>query len=255
MPDLPTADELYEAGKAEVVSRDSRLTDWEEGSALDAIVGSGAVQADEVVQVLVDLFAAQFVDTAEGTDLDALASDRFGLSRQSATYSIGPVTLGRTVSTSAETVPAGQVFTGTVDGETIEVTLDSAVNFAIGETSKTGAVTATETGRASNVDVGVIDTVPSPPAAISDLTVTNGERLAGGAAEESDEDFRARIRRYFTTLRKGTVAALEAGALTVDGVEFATVDESTMATSGWVSVYIGDPEGAGNAALAAAVDT
>jgi hypothetical protein len=255
VPDLPTAAELYDAGKAEVVSRDSRLTDWTEGSALDAIVGAGAVQADEVVQVVVDRFAAQFIDTAEGTDLETLAADRFGLTRLPATYAIGPVTLGRTITAAAVTIPAGQVFSGTVDGETIEVELDTAVNMGIGVATATGAVTAAATGRAGNVDVGVIDTVPSPPITVTDLTVTNGSRLAGGDVEETDDEFRARIRLWFPTLRRGTLEALEMGARSVPGVQFATVDESTMPTSGWVSVYIGDPEGTGNATLAALVTT
>lgn len=116
-------------------------------------------------------------------------------------------------------------------------------------------VQATQLGKASNLSANTVTTVKDLPSADTSLTCTNPERMAGGRDAAKDEEFRATITNYNLTLRKGTVAAVEAGAQQVDGVVFATVDESTVASNGYVSVYIGDPDGAGNTALASAVTT
>lgn len=249
MPDLPSVDELVLAGRAAILDRRPDLNDFSEGSTLDAVVGAGAVQADEAIRVLLDLFAAQFVDTAEGADLDALAADRFGLTRQAASAAIGTVTLSRGSAVGSFTVPAGLELVATVDGVSVTFTTDAAVNFGALVDDVDADATCANTGRAGNVDAATITSIPEAPVADPDLTVTNAARFAGGADAESDVAFRARIRRYFSTLRRGTNAALVTGATSVPGVKFATIDESTVNTDGYVSVYIGDPEGAGNADL------
>ncbi len=257
MPDIPTADELFDQYRSEVTARNPALTDFVEGSVLDALGGAGVILADETIKVLLELFAAQFFDTAEDAELDALASDRLGLTRQLAVAAIGPLDFTRSATGSAEIIPLGTIFEGEVNGETVQVTLDADVPMGIGVAAASGTGTAVEAGRSGNVDIGVIDTIPTPVAGIPDLTVTNPERFAGGDEEETDAEFRSRIRRFYTTLRRGTKAALEFGATSVDGVDFATVDESTALgiPGGFVSMYIGDPEGTGNALLVTAVET
>lgn len=257
MPDVPTFDEVYDLGRAEVQSRRAALTDWNEGSANDAFVGGGAVMADEVIRVVLDGFAALFIDTAEDTDLDDLALDRFGLTRLPAVAAIGTLRFTRSSGTDRKEIPLGTRVQATVNG--VVVVVETTVAGEIPASTSTGDVAAQcqETGASGNLGVGtltaILDVIPDDPSA----TVTNPERFAGGAAAELDPAFRARIRRYFQTLRKGTVPALQAGATSVPGVQFATVDESFIAPDdgGYVAVYIGDPDGNANAALAALVVT
>lgn len=254
---LPTFDQLHAAGKTEVQTRNPALSDWNQGSTLDAVIGGGAVIADEVLRLLLGRFAAQFVDTARGDDLDALAADRFRLTRKAAAAAVGSLTFAQSGSApDPVTVPAGTVCRATVNGRSVSFeTLSDVVVPALGGEAPARAQ-CTETGSAGNVDVDTITVVVDTIVGAVDLTVTNDERFVGGMAAELDPAFRDRIRRFFTTQRRGTVAALEAGALNVAGVSFVTISEAFVAPEdgGYVAVYVGDPDGRGNAALADAVE-
>lgn len=253
---VPTFQVLYDAFKSEVQARNPALTDFEEGSNLDSLAGAAAVLADLVVRQDLSNFAAQFVDTASGDDLDALALDRFGLERKEATAASGYVTFTRDGTSGSEPIPAGTVLRATVDGVSVTFTTDSAIEIADGSTTISVLATCSTTGTTGNV---AADTVTTIVDTLGDATiaVTNGERMVGGAAEETDNTFRDRIRRYFSTLRKGTVSALEAGAIGVGGVAYAAVDEThRMAEDGgYVLVLVADAEGYANAALVEAVET
>jgi uncharacterized phage protein gp47/JayE len=255
VPDLPTFDELYDVGKTEVMSRDPSLSDWREGSNLDAVTGGGAMLADEVIRVIIAAFGEQFVDVATGSALDALALDRFGLTRLPATAAVGVLRFTRGSGVGAIAIPAGTQVSGTVNGVTVTVETDADAVIDALDAYVDVQATCTETGTGGNVDEDVLDTILDSIVDDPTATVTNPDRFAGGDVEENDTEFRDRIRRYFTTLRKGTVAALEAGARTVAGVQFATVDESFIAPEdgGYVAIYIGDPDGTGNSTLADAV--
>lgn len=250
--ELPTFDALYGLGKAEATSRRPDLTDWSEGSANDAVIGAGAVLADETIRIAVDLFAALFLDTAEGEDLDALAADRFNLTRKPATPAIVTVTWTRSA-TGAYTIPAGTRIRARANGQSVIFTTDADAALPLADTSVDIPATCTDTGRVGNVAAGTIIDVMDPVPVDPGATVTNAERASGGTDAETDAVFRDRIRRYFPTLRRGTVAALQAGALSVPGVSYVAVDEGQIETTGRVLVYVGDPDGAGNELLADAV--
>jgi len=253
VPTVPTFETIYDAGASEVTSRNAELTDFNDGSALDAMIGGGAVLADEVLRGGIATFAAQFVDTATGADLDALALDRFGLLRNAASAAVVTLTFTRGASTGVLTIPASTAVRGTVSGVTVTFETDASTDMASADDEVDVLATCTVTGSTGNVAIGVLTTIVDAIPGDATATVTNGERGAGGGAAESDDAFRDRIRRYFGTLSKATVSALETAAIGVAGVTFATVDESKMAPAdgGYVSVYVGDPDARGNAALAA----
>lgn len=235
----------------EITARDSTLTDFSEGSNLDAIAGAGAILADETNRYNLVLFKAHFLDTAEGSDLDALALDRFGLARNGATLAIGRIfwTEG---SAAGYTIPAGTTITGTLaDGSTYTATTTAASQSDSGNSIPVVASTA---GRAGNAAAGTL-TAPTGFATDATATVTQPSRMAGGADAETDPQFRNRLRRYYSTLAKATVKALVAAAQSVSGVYYAVVKESFGTDGGQVDVYIGDVDGAGNAPLVAAADT
>ena len=253
MPSLLTFDQLYTLGQAEVQSRNPELTDWRQGSVNDALIGGAAVQADEVIRVVVAAFAEQFVDAATDAALDALAADRFGLVRHAAVGAVGILTFTRGTSTGVLEIPAGTTCKATVNGESVTFTTDEAVYMAADTVD--ALATCTATGATGNVAADTITTIVDTVPGDATATVTNADRFVGGAAEETDAAFRDRIRRYFTTLRRGTVSALETGALGVAGVAYVAVDESYAAPEdgGYVAVYVADGDGRSNDALSDAV--
>lgn len=254
MPTMPTFEELKTDAETEVKAVNTDLTDFTEGSALDALTGSGSVLADEVLGFVAAMFATLFLDTAEGSDLDALIADRFtGMApRQAASPAIGTETITRGTYVGAWSVPANSQFQATIDGEDILFTTDALVTMGAADNTVDSAVTASVAGRSGNVAENTVTQILS---VLTDTTATatNLTRMAGGAPEETDEELRARARLFYQTLRRGTVAAIEAGALSVAGVSFAKVDEDNPPTAGMLSVYIGDPDGSANAALVALV--
>lgn len=259
MPTLPTFDALYAAGKAEVLSRAPDLVDWREGSVLDSVNGGGAMLADETIRVLVALFMTLFVDTAAGADLDALAADRFpGLDdRYAASASVATLRYTRGALTGVIAIPAGNTFRATVDGQSLLFTADTGAEMPAASNTVDFTATCSSTGVSGNIAAGEIDEIVDAIGGDTGAAVTNPDRAVGGDVAETDPEFRERIKRYFGTLRKGTVPALEAAGVSVAGAQFASVDEAniTFEAGGYVSVYIGDPDGRGNAALAALAAT
>ncbi len=257
--EIPTFDELYATAKTEVQARQPTLKDWREGSTLDAVTGGGAMLADEVIRVIVHAMMTLWIDTAEGADLDALAADRFpGLTpRKAASAAVVTLRYTRGALTGVIAIPAGTTYRAVVDGQTLLYDVDDGAEMAAADTTTTFTATCTTTGVDGNVAPGEIDEIVDAITGDTGAAITNPDYAVGGAAAEDDATFRDRIKRYFGTLRKGTVAAIETAGGDVAGARFATVDESAIAFAdgGYVSVYIGDPDGRGNAALAALAAT
>lgn len=254
MPVLPTWQSYYDAAKAEIQGRNPALTNFAEGSRLDAIAGAAALLADELTLVVVKHFEAQFFDSAEGSDLDALAADRFGLTRFDAVKAVGFVTWTKGDAALAYVIPAGLTFSGQVEGVTVTVESTGEATTAAGETEVLIPCEVTVAGPEGNLAIGVIDTIDAAFPSDPDAEITNETRFVGGDDAETDATFRDRIKRYFQTLRRGTVESLKAGARSVPGVRYVTVDESEVPESGIVYMYIGDPDARSNDLLAEAVE-
>jgi hypothetical protein len=192
--------------------------------------------------------AATFVDTAEGADLDRLVNDHLGITRIPAGTAVNAVQFARP-NTVAGNV---QIDTGTLLAAGQDATQIQFVTTAGG--TMTGValdlpIAAVVPGVDGNVGAGTITTILST---LTDptVTVTNAEPSNGGRAAESDAELKARVRIFFQTLAKATIAALEYGAKLVPGVVRSSVDESQAPIT---TVYIADITGAGNLTLAAAV--
>lgn len=252
---IPTFQDLYDEAQAEMQARDARLTDFEPGSALDAVAGSSAVLGDGVLRVGLHRWRASYVETAERADLDTRITDFGGPARKLAAAAVVPLTLTRGAYTGAYTINGGTTVSGVApDGSAVAFTLDDDIVLGLAAGSATGTATCSATGRAGNVPAGTLTTITGLPAG---LTIGHTQRAAGGTADELDPDYRARYRLFLAALERGTVEALEYGAKLVPGVTFATVDESTAGYSagGYVGLFIGDPDGSGNDELAALVRT
>jgi uncharacterized phage protein gp47/JayE len=101
-------------------------------------------------------------------------------------------------------------------------------------------------GRASNLAaVNLITRLISDSPGEGTYTITASSITAGGSEEETDEELRARTRAYPLTLRRGTLDALEYGALQIASVRRATAVEDS---GGIVTVYVSDIDGASTGA-------
>ena len=73
------------------------------------------------------------------------------------------------------------------------------------------------------------------------IVCTNTGGMAGGTSSESDEDYVARAIGYWLTQRRGTLQAIEQGALEVPGVTVAHAIDDTA--TGLCMLYVSDGDG------------
>lgn len=267
MPDLPTRATYFKIGADEILRRSdlrpvgTRITPeviYEDGSDANILVASSSAMADEATRQLSQRISALFLDGAFDEELDRLVADRFSptIVRKAASPAIGVVQFTR----SAGTFPAASIPIGskvrTASG--VEFTLLTSAVLPLGSTGPVSAnVQAVNAGVAGNVSImSVVQFVDQP--SDNSIQVNNAEPMSGGAEKETDASLRSRARDFFRTARRGTLAAIEFGALAVPGVVQATAVEevdSLNIPTGKVVLYIADSLGQANAALVAAVVT
>ncbi len=249
----PSFDDLFTIGKAEMLIRRPDLF-LAPGDVTDFLMAAAAAMADKNTQFAAEEFRKTFVDGATGDDLTSLANDHFAITRSPATPAQGTVEFSRLTSAAgAGTLSAGTTLSTIEDetGQRQEYTIDADAVFsgaALGPIAV--AATAVDVGRDGNA---IVDAITNIVDAVFDptITVTNPLAFAGGNDEETDEQLRERIRAFPNTLRRGTLAALEFGALTVAAVRVATAIED--ATTGAVTVFVTDASGGSTAQMVADV--
>lgn len=218
--------------------------------------GTGAM-ADAAIRFAVQAFKETFIDGAKGDALTTLVNDHLNIQRQGATAAQAVVTLTRTGSDPAGVLPVGFVVGSAFDatGKTVLFTLDAPVAFGGPDNGPhTGSVTAQVTGRASNVPaagggVGITRVVGTLPTGWTNLAVTNAGPAAGGNDAEIDDELRVRARTFWTTLRRGTLGALEFGALQVASVRVSRATEDPV--TGIVTLVVTDSDGNSTAQMIA----
>jgi len=265
VPDYPTRAELFQVGADAVLVRaDARPPGrrispdevYTEGSDINLVLNGAASMAHEVLYQSQRRIKGLLLDGAEGEDLDRLVADRWSptIVRKQASPAVVPLVFARSSGPLAGVVMVVGTRFKTLTG--LEFELTAAATFLPGSNGPVSAPSrAVTTGTATNVAIGTI-TLPSAPLPDPDIQVTNMVVAAGGDDIESDGRLRARARRFYLAARRGTVSAIEFGALTVPGVRSATVIEQLDTfgdPNGRVDVYIADPNGNGNSSLGSEV--
>lgn len=261
----PTRADLFRIGASEVFLRSAlrpagkRLKPeavFTDGTDANILIAATAAMGDEAIRHLAARTAALYIDSAQGEDLDRLVADRVSptIVRKQATRSLATLAFVRTdTDPGAVTLPIGTKL-ATADGT--EFTLLQSVSFGL---LQSGPITALaqslRAGRGGNVDANTINVfVTAAPQ--SDMTVDNQAPASGGQNVETDPELRARTKDFYRTVRRGTLSAIEFGALTVPGISRVSVVEETDSDgfpTGTVNVFIADIEGRANQALADAV--
>ena len=242
--EVPSQQELYELFKNEAQARNPGLTDFNDGSNLDAIGGGLSVVGQELVAIILNQFSKTFIDTSNGPDftggpddLQNLLVDHFGdsFARPAATPAIGTVTFTRpTFGAGAITIPAGSVVKTEkdADGNEQRFLTDSAVILGAASLTVDASVTAAEPGAAGNVLASKVIVIET--ALLDDtITVDNLTGFVGGDDETDDSEYRDFARNKIEIIRGATCAAIEAAALNVSGVETATTVEDVLDVIGW----------------------
>ncbi len=259
MPDLPTRLDYFAIGRDYVVQRatkiDPALVDVE-GSDVNLFVGIASVLADFVTRQLAGRTGALLLDGSDDEDLDRYAFDRYSLTRKGASPARGSITISRpTVTGGAGTVPVG---TKILSDTGVEYITTTQANFAAADASVSNVYArAVQAGKATQVGASAIKRFAQPQILFdATLTCTNPAPTAGGEDAEDDNTFRARVRDFWRTARRGVIGAIEFGALTVPGVVSAQAIES-LTLDGQparvVNLYIADSSGVASDALAAEV--
>jgi uncharacterized phage protein gp47/JayE len=239
-----------------------RMTDWTRGATTkltDFRVGSRVRTMYEATAIIVEELYDK-VYRAHKVLIEENVYTVLGFPKRPATYALGTVTFGRlTPSDSNYLIAAGTVVRtkATQTSAPIDFRTTADVLLAIGQTSITAPVVATSAGASGNVDTGTIVDFVTKPSGIE--TVTNGSAVQGGLEQETRDEQKVRFVKYLKSLMRGTLAAIEYGALTAelkDGSGTVTERVTTSrafeflpARKGEVDVYIWNGVGAASTAL------
>jgi uncharacterized phage protein gp47/JayE len=253
--DLPTRLDLYALARDYLLSRAAKLDPGQVdvlGSDANLFVGSVSVVSSAIVNQLAFAFNRLTLSGADGDDLDRLAFDRYGLTRKGASPAVGAVRIFRASNAGgAGTVAIGtkvQTLTG------IEYLLTSSASFGASDLTSQANVRAAQAGKATQAAANTIARF-SDPSTLFDRTlqVNNDLTTAGGEDAEDDATFRARIRNFWNTARRGILAAIAFGATSVPGVVTAQAVEALAPgnmPARVVNLYIADSSGVASQALA-----
>lgn len=225
--DRPTYQDLFRIGRTTITSGSQITTAVvdREGSDANILVATAASIGDEISAQVARVGGSAFLDTATGADLDRLVFDRYSLSRKPASAALGVVrfSLGGASPVANFLIPAGTLLS-TADGRQFVTLFDDT--FLSTSTFLDVNVRSVLAGSSQMAAANSITSIISyPPSAPAGLTVNNQLATAGGNNQESDSEYRARARIFYTTLRRGTRAALEQAALAVPGVRTARAFE------------------------------
>jgi hypothetical protein len=258
MPDLPTRTDLLAIGRDYIRQRAARIDPSQVdvlGSDANLFCGSVSVMAAELINQLAYASARFMLDAANDEDLDRFAWDRFSLTRKAASSAMGAVTFSRAVATAG----AGAVPVGTQLRSTTGITYltTTAANFGAADLTANADVRSVHAGKSNQAVERSITTIVTPGSLWDrTLAVTNTLATAHAEDREDDEPFRTRIRDYWATVRRGTLAAIALGARSVAGVASANAVEEldpVGSPARIVRLYLADSSGHSTAAMGASV--
>jgi uncharacterized phage protein gp47/JayE len=254
---MPTHEELFEVGLGEALAIDPKVSETvarTPGSTIWWQLNSGAAIGSEVAYQLYERLRNLYLDTATGAGLDRLGADRYFVERQQATAGRVLLEFTRATSTGLLTIPIGTEVSDPAN--TVVFSTDTELQIPDGETVGSVEATSVALGSDQKADEDTLTRIVGGTIETG-LTVTNPERSAGGNDRESESEYRERVRSVFVNARRGTVSALEQGALTVDEVRTASayeVRDSAGCPNGYVDLWVADQLGNANSTMIAEVE-
>lgn len=254
MPVAPSFADLLAQYEAEALEARSTLQ-FLEGDVTTALEHGTGAMADAVLRYAVQALRDTFIDGAKADALTALVDDHLNIQRLDATAATTVCTFTRTSGGAGGTLNSGFVVATQFDstGNTVLFTTDANVTFTGGDNGPhTSPVTAQLVGRQGNIGAAQITRVVDVPFDTT-IHVTNVSGAGGGNDAEEDPDVRVRARNFWQTLRRGTLGALEFGALRVAAVRIARATEDPI--TGITTLVVTDSDGNSTAKMVADVIT
>lgn len=207
-----------------IVDANIGITNTIPGSVIRTIIESLLAEVDIQNYTIDQIYKAMNIDTATGSDLDAVVAI-LGVIRKQATYAEGTVVFGRSdvyatdiAIQYAQMVSTRQNNNGNISYEFIVI--DDDAKLEAGDLQTTVNVRSTTPG-SMFLPVGAITIMNTPIIGIE--YVTNLVEFIGGSNEETDDELRERAKQALAGLGKGTNVALRSAILDLDGVVDAIV--------------------------------
>lgn len=233
---LPTFQDLYNTGKNEIETKNTKLNDFNEGSVLDANIGASSAIGMDIVYRLGQIIRAFYISTATKEDLEKRVRD-FNIEKKKAEFaSSGTVKLTRSNTSTPKLISKNSTFQCSSDGTSFYNPND--ILFTTG-TSVIENITliANIAGSSSNVLANTIDTIiPSP----QDNIIIEHPIFTNGIDEETDQELRNRFVLELQNMVRGTLPALTVGALRHTGISNAAAEKIY---SGFSRLYISSGSG------------
>jgi len=256
--DFPSRLDLFSLARTFVLTRATKIDPSQvdiAGSDINLFTGIASILGYQITLGLIENINALTLDGAFDENLDRYGVDRYQLPRKGAAAAVGTVRISRpTAAAGAGPVPMSTKML-TLNG--VEYITSQAASFGATDLEVSVFVRAVQAGKLSQVGANQIRQFATPGSLFDQtLQVTNDEPTAGGEDAEDDDTYRERIRAFWTTATRGTLASIEFGARTVPGVVSAQATEVLTAEprpARVVLLRIADSSGVASAALGATV--
>lgn len=212
-------DDIVEYTLQAIIQKNAGISNVNPGSVMRTLVEVFAESEDIANYYLEYVYRCMDIDNCYGEELDR-AVKILGLVRETSKAAVGEITLS-TGDSPAEydiEIPYGFIVSTRPnrDGEVTEFYIsDTQRVLQAGESEIKVAVTCTESGLVY-IPAGAIDVMSQSLQGIN--SIVNEHAINGGRDDESDEEFRERIKNVRETFGKCTNEALEAAVDQVSGV-------------------------------------
>jgi uncharacterized phage protein gp47/JayE len=200
-----------------------KVTDFSVGSVTYTLLSAVAVAIDTNGYAIFMARQAAYISTAVGPDLDNKAAD-YGITRKPALAASGTFNFTKnTASVSPTDIPAGTLISTIPDssGNVVTYVTTADATLPAGQTSVTVSATCQTTGTTGNLAANTPLLISSPVVGIDGVQVT--QNITNGVNVESDDQLRQRTLNAFAALAIGTLAWYQQTALSVTGIQSATV--------------------------------
>lgn len=252
---LPSRLDYQQIGRRYIISKARNIDPAQvdiAGSNANILVAAPALMAQAVTRHFAERIRAHTLD-ADDEDIDREVLDRFQLPRKGASPALVPLELSRTSAAAG----AGAIAVGTRLQTLTGIDYITTTACSFGATQTTGVTCdarAVQAGFEYQVGANQVRRFATPPFDPT-IQVNNSEPAAGGTAREDRDAYAERARNFFQASIRGTLPAIEAGALTVAGVASASASEviSKGVPARLVTLVVADSAGVCNRVLAAAV--
>lgn len=226
-------DEIMASATANMIAKQNKITDFNEGSIIHTILDTVSRIAERA-----------YVAIRQGYNelLSLIPYSIFGFEKKNGLYANGTVIFKRSSALAAQSIiPKGTKISG---GDYSFTTTEAAIVPAGGVATEPVRIIADKEGRLYNVAAGTINTIDSVvPADV--VEVTNLYSLSGGTDQESDAEYKERFRIYINGLSGTNLYAIKSAVLSVNAVRSVSTQNHKPPYKNIynMSIYIDDGSG------------